>query len=67
MPIDFEDCLTRGGDELLRFLHYCVYSVELAPVFVTLAGEYRLGPTTWSFGSPTSVTPNQFKTSFSTG
>ena len=45
VPIDFEDLLTRGGDELLRFLHYCVYSVELAPVFVMLAGEYRLRPT----------------------
>ena len=45
MAIDFEKTLNSGGKDLIQFLHYCVYSVELAPVFVFLAREYRLRPT----------------------
>ena len=45
MAIDFDEVLKRGGNELIQFLHFCVYSVELAPVFVALARDYRFGPT----------------------
>jgi hypothetical protein len=45
VAIDFDDVLTRGGHELIRFLHFCVYSVEMAPLFVALAKEYRFRPT----------------------
>jgi len=44
LPIDFDDLLTRGGDELIQFLHFCVYSAEPAPLFVALAKEYRFRP-----------------------
>ena len=45
MAIDFDDVLSRGGDELIQFLHFCVYSVEMAPLFVVLARDYRFRPT----------------------
>ena len=45
MAIDFDDTLNRGGNELIQFLHYCVYSVQLAPIFVLLARDYRMRPT----------------------
>jgi hypothetical protein len=45
VAIDFDDVLTRGGDELIQFLHFCVYSVEPAPLFVALAKEFRFRPT----------------------
>ena len=45
MAIDFDETMNRGGNELIQFLHYCVYSVQLAPIFVLLAREYRMRPT----------------------
>ena len=45
MPIDVNDVLTRGGGGMLEFLHYCVYTRALAPVFVLLARDYRFRPT----------------------
>ncbi len=45
MAIDFDDILNRGGNELIQFLHYCVYSVQLAPIFILLARDYRMRPT----------------------
>jgi len=45
VSIDFEETMNRGGNELIQFLHFCVYSVELAPIFVFLAREYRMRPT----------------------
>ncbi len=45
VAIDFDEVLKRGGNELIQFLHFCVYSVELAPVFVALARDYRFSPT----------------------
>jgi hypothetical protein len=45
VAIDFDEILERGGAELIQFLHFCVYSVELAPVFVALARDYRFRPT----------------------
>jgi hypothetical protein len=44
VAIDFDDLLKRGGDELIQFLHFCIYSVEPAPLFVALAKEYRFRP-----------------------
>src|SRR5262245_55226262 len=45
MPVDVEDLLRRGGEVLIPFLHYCVFSVQLGPVFVYLARDYRNNPT----------------------
>jgi hypothetical protein len=45
VAIDFDDVLKRGGEELIQFLHFCVYSVEMAPLFIFLAREYRFSPT----------------------
>ena len=45
MAIDFDETMNRGGNDLIQFLHYCVYSVELAPIFVLLARDYRMRPT----------------------
>ena len=43
--IDIGDILTRGGEQRIALLRYCVMSVAMEPVFVFLAGEYRMRPT----------------------
>jgi hypothetical protein len=43
--IDIEGTLAHGGAERLDFLRYCVMSINMDPVFIFLAGEYRLRPT----------------------
>jgi hypothetical protein len=44
--VDLEDLFRKGGKELLDLLTYSVYSIQLEPLFVFLAQEYRLAPTT---------------------
>lgn len=43
--INISDILRRGGEQRIALLRYCVMSVSMEPVFVFLAGEYRLRPT----------------------
>jgi hypothetical protein len=43
--INVSDILRRGGEQRIALLRYCVMSVAMEPVFVFLAGEYRLRPT----------------------
>ena len=43
--INLDDTLARGGAERLEFLRYCVLSISMEPLFVFLAGEYRLRAT----------------------
>jgi hypothetical protein len=45
VPVDLEDVLKRGGGELIGLFQYCVYSVQLEPVFVHLVGSYASAPT----------------------
>src|SRR5262245_18960881 len=45
MTIDVEEVLRRGGKGLLDLLSYSVFSVQLEPLFVFLAGEFRQAPT----------------------
>jgi hypothetical protein len=45
VALDFDDVLERGGERLISFLHFCVYSVAMTPLFVFLAREYRFRPT----------------------
>lgn len=42
--IDIDEILTRGGRARIDFLRYCVMSINIEPVFLFLAGEYRLRP-----------------------
>jgi hypothetical protein len=44
-PADIGRILAGGGGERIALLRYCVLSVTMEPVFVFLAGEYRLRPT----------------------
>lgn len=44
MAVDIDDVFRRGGKGLIDLLEYCVVSVQLDPVFVFLAGEYRAQP-----------------------
>jgi hypothetical protein len=43
--IDVADMLARGGRGRIDLLRYCVMSIAMEPVFLFLAGEYRLRPT----------------------
>ena len=43
--IDLDDTLARGGAARLDLLRYCVMSVNMEPLFLFLAGEYRVRPT----------------------
>src|SRR5262245_7443820 len=45
MPVDIDDVLKRGGAELIGLFQFCVYSVQIEPVFVHLAGSYANAPT----------------------
>lgn len=42
--VDIPEILAKGGAQRLAFLRYCVLSMSMEPVFVFLAGEYRLRP-----------------------
>ena len=42
--IDITDTLARGGRARIDLLRYCVMSIAMEPVFLFLAGEYRLRP-----------------------
>ncbi len=44
MPIDLNQLFRTGGAGLIDFLHYCVFSRQLEPVFVFLVHEYRNHP-----------------------
>ena len=46
MAFDIQAVFSRGGEELVNLLDYCVRSVQVDPVFVFLVGEYRMHPTT---------------------
>jgi hypothetical protein len=43
--IDIDETLARGGRERVNLLRYCVISMQMEPLFVFLASEYRLRPT----------------------
>jgi hypothetical protein len=43
--IDIADTLARGGSGRMDLLRYCVMTITMEPVFLFLAGEYRLRPT----------------------
>jgi hypothetical protein len=45
MYVDIDDVLKRGGAELIGLFQYCVYSVQIEPVFIHLAGTYASAPT----------------------
>lgn len=44
MAVEIDEVFRRGGKGLIDLLEYCVISVQLDPVFVFLAGEYRAQP-----------------------
>jgi hypothetical protein len=44
MPVDVLEVFRTGGVGLIDFLVFCVLSVEMDPVFVFLAQEYRTFP-----------------------
>lgn len=44
MAIDLQSFFDRGGKRLLNLLEYCVRSVQVDPVFLFLARDYRLAP-----------------------
>lgn len=44
VAIDVDECLRHGGKPLITFLTFCIYSIRLEPLFVFLAGEFRLRP-----------------------
>lgn len=46
MPVDVGVIFRRGGRDLINLLEYCVYSVQMDPLFLYLVSEYRLAPTT---------------------
>ena len=46
MAIDVRKMFNEGGKGLIDLLDYCVRSVQMDPVFVFLAQDYRLFPTT---------------------
>jgi hypothetical protein len=46
MPVDVGAIFLRGGRDLINLLEYCVYSVQMDPLFLFLVNEYRLAPTT---------------------
>jgi hypothetical protein len=43
--VDLEGLFRKGGKELLGLLSFSVCSIQLEPLFVFLAQEYRLAPT----------------------
>ncbi|HEX2828884.1 MAG TPA: hypothetical protein VHP37_21215 [Burkholderiales bacterium] len=43
--IDVADTIARGGRGRVDLLRYCVMSIAMEPLFLFLAGEYRLRPT----------------------
>ena len=43
--IDIDATFSRGGVERLDLLRYCVMAINMEPLFLFLAGEYRLRPT----------------------
>jgi hypothetical protein len=45
VAIDLIDVFQRGSAGLIDFLHYCVFSRQLEPVFVFLVNEYQNQPT----------------------
>ena len=46
MAIDVRTIFNQGGKGLIDLLDYCVRSVQMDPVFVFLAHEYRMFPST---------------------
>lgn len=44
MSIRLHDVFAAGGKPLIELLDYCVFSVQMDPVFVFLAGEFRMHP-----------------------
>ena len=45
MPVELSGLFSRGGPDLIAFLDYCVFSVQMAPVFAFLAGDFGSIPT----------------------
>jgi hypothetical protein len=46
VKINIRKLISQGGRELIDFLDYCVRSVQMDPLFLFLALEYRNQPTT---------------------
>jgi hypothetical protein len=44
VPADISRILAGGGRARIAFLRYCVLSMAMEPLFLFLAGEYRLRP-----------------------
>ena len=42
---DLAEILTAGGERRITLLRYCVMSMNMEPMFVFLASEYRMRPT----------------------
>ena len=42
---DFNAILSKGGEDCVALLQFCVRSITIEPIFVFLAREYRLRPT----------------------
>ena len=45
MPVELSGLFARGGSELIAFLDYCVFSVQMTPVFAFLADDFANIPT----------------------
>jgi hypothetical protein len=45
LQTDLDAILTRGGAHRVALFQYCVMAVAMEPLFVYLAGDYRLRPT----------------------
>ena len=45
MSTFIDDIFRAGGRELIELLNYCVFTIEMDPLFVFLASEYRVMPT----------------------
>ena len=45
MPVDIDEVFCEGGSGLIDLLNYCVFSVQLDPVFAYLVHDYRGTPT----------------------
>lgn len=45
MAVQLESLFRSGGEPLIRFLDYCVLSMQPAPIFAFLATQYRFQPT----------------------
>jgi hypothetical protein len=45
MAVELSGLFARGGPDLIAFLDYCVFSVQMAPVFAFLAVDFGSNPT----------------------